>query len=647
MDTEHKAQECRIEFQPDGVVVSVPFGTIILNAARKTGVFIDSLCGGEGVCGKCRVIVRRGEVEGGTTDFFTRNEIRAGYILACEARAAGDLVVEVPAESRLRGRTIEVDIVEQRLSELPALERQPVPLEPPVRRYCLEVPPPTLEYNKSDLERLEHALRAAMGGGEFQMGLKVIRTLPDVLRQARHKVTATAAYRGSLTEITEVIAGQRCERNLALAVDIGTTTIAAHLIDLASGSTIGRAAKYNSQASFGADVIHRIMWCTQQPGGLQQLHDRIIDDINGLIRELTDKLRISVSDVTFVMAAGNTTMMHLLIGANPEWVRREPYVGVTYQPPPFRAAEVGLNINPRGLLYSLPCVSAFVGADITAGVMATGLNETPEPRMLIDIGTNGEIVVGNRDWMVCASASAGPAFEGAGTLHGMRATRGAIDHISDWDGGGGFSYSIIGGGPPRGLCGTAYVDILAMLLETGAMDKTSRLNTAHASGRVRLGTYGTPEYVVVREGENGAERDIVITQNDLANLVRAKGAIYAAEKVLLRALKLGFHDLQEIMVAGAFGNFLAVENAVFIGLIPDLPPQKMRFVGNTSIVGAKMAALNRGRYLGTRGIADGMTYFELSTDPTFMEQFTSACFFPHTSIEEFPSVVARLASRKS
>lgn len=645
MSAEKGNKTCTLEFQPDELKVEVPLGTTILDAARKAGVFIDSLCGGEGVCGKCRVIVREGEVVGGTTDFFTRHEIREGYILACEARIAGDLVVEVPPESRIRARIIEVDAGEKRLSEIAVLERRPTILDPLVKKYYLEVPAPSLSYNRADLDRLEHALRHAVGGGEFQMGLKVIRTLPDVLRQAGHRVTATTAYRGALTEITEVAPGDTCKRNLAVAVDVGTTTIVTYLVDLQTGKTLGTAAKYNSQAIYGADVIHRILWCSEQPDGLQQLHDRIIEDINLLIRELQNQLRISVSDISVIAAAGNTTMMHLLLGINPTWIRPEPYVGATYQPPPFRAAEVGLTINSRGLLYSLPCVSAFVGADITAGVMAIGMAEAERPRMLIDVGTNGEVAIGNKDWMVCASASAGPAFEGATTRHGMWAMRGAIDHIRGWSGYSRFSYSTIGDEPPAGLCGTAYVDLLAELLLMGVIDKTGRFNPQCGLENLREGTDGQREFVIVGAGERGASRDLVITQADIENLLRAKGAIYAATKVLLKALGLKASDLEEVMIAGAFGHYLDMENAVFIGLLPDVDPHKLRFAGNTSAAGAKMALLNRERFAEAKRLADSMTYFELSTDPTFMEEFTSACFLPHTHIEEFPSLQARISNR--
>jgi uncharacterized 2Fe-2S/4Fe-4S cluster protein (DUF4445 family) len=641
-----KVELCRVRFGKQGPYVDVPRGTTILAAAREAGVYVDSLCGGDGVCGRCRVIVREGQVRGGTTEFLTREQIHEGYILACEARIDSDLLVEVPPESRLDVEVPELGRPRQRLGEAALRLRQPAALDPLVKKIHLKVAPATLENNSADLERLEYALRRALeSDGEHQMGLKVTRALPDTLRQFGGEVTATVGYRGCLTEITEVEPGDTSARNLAVVVDIGTTTIMVHLVDLAAGQTLETAAKYNSQATYGADVIRRIIWCDSEGGGLTQLQELAVADINSLIREVEEKFRLGTKDITLVVAAGNTSMMHFLLGLNPGWIRREPYSGVTYRPPPFRAAEVGLTINPRGLLYCLPSVAAFVGADITAGVMATGLDETEDLRMLIDIGTNGEIVIGNRDWLVCASASAGPAFEAAGNRDGMRATRGAVDHVRGWSKYRTLSYSTVGDQAPAGLCGTAYVDLLAELLRMGVMDKTGKFDMSNGSDRLRNGAEGTPEFVVVRKGEKSAERDLVITQDDVANLLRSKGAIYAAAKVLLASLGLKFSDLTEILVAGAFGSYLDLENAVFIGLLPDLPADKLRFAGNASIIGAKMAAMSADRYVHAFRIADKMTYFELSTDPTFMQEFTAACFFPHTNIEEFPSVVARLEGK--
>jgi len=630
----------------DGPRVQVPRGATILDAARAAGVFVDSLCGGDGVCGKCRVIVRGGRIKGGTPHFLlTPEEIREGYVLACETRVISDVVVEVPPKAQLHEEVPEVGQPRRHLRQVATRARQPATLDPLVKRIHLQVPMPTLDNNSADLERLEFALRNALGGDhEYQMGLKIMRTLPEAMRRSNGSVTATIGNRGRLTEIADVAAGDTSGTNLGVVVDLGTTTIMVHLVDLSIGQTLETAVKYNSQTAYGADVIRRIIWCDNHRDGLERLQETTAADINALIDEVEKKLRISKNDIDVVVAAGNTTMMHLLLGATPRWIRREPYSGVAYQPPPFRAAEVGLKISPRGLLYCLPCVSGFVGADITAGVMATGLDESDRLRMLIDIGTNGEIVIGNRDWLVCASASAGPSFEGAGNCDGMRATRGAVDHVRSWN--QKLSYSTIGDKAPVGICGTAYVDLLAEMLRMGAIDKTGKFDMSNGSDRLRLGSDGTPEFVVVRAGENGAERDLVVTEEDVSNLVRTKGAIYAASKMLLRGLGLRFSDIDEIMVAGAFGNYLDLENAVFIGLLPDLPAEKLRFAGNTSIAGAKMAALSCERYYHAREIAGKMTYFELSTDPKFMEEFTSACFFPHTHIEEFPSVMARFAGKK-
>lgn len=638
------ARTCTVSFRPGGSSVAVPAGTSIMEAARRAGAFIDSLCGGDGVCGKCRVVVREGSVLSGNTEFLTRQEIRSGHVLACEARVASDLTVEIPSEVRLAEHAKDTAAADRLLGLEASREPRPLRLDPLVRQLHLRVPAPSLEYNLSDLDRLESELRSVTGGGEYQLGLKIIRQLPEVLRRQGGAVTVTLADRGALTEITNVVPGDASGRNLAVVVDVGTTTVVVHLVDLCTGQTMGAAARYNSQASFGADVLRRIIWSTEQPGGLKDLHAAIAGDINALIRELEERFRIGASDINLVVVAGNTTMMHLLLSVSPEWIRREPYVGAAYRPPPFRAAEVGVNINPRGLLYCLPSVSAFVGADTVAGVMATGLSESEGLKMLIDIGTNGEIVIGNRDWMVSASASAGPAFEGAGNRDGMRAVRGAIDHARGCEASSGLSYSTVGDAPPKGLCGTAYVDLLAEMLRSGAMDKTGRLNLDHRSKRLRVGPEGTPEFVVVPAGERGAERDLVITQDDIANLVRSKAAIYAAGKVMLNSLKLKLSDLAEIMVAGAFGNYLDLENAVTIGLLPDVPPENLRFVGNSSVAGARLAALDRGRCQQARRIADGMTYFELSTDPGFMHEFTSACFFPHTNVEEFPTVMKRMTA---
>lgn len=634
-------------FTPDQVSVEAPAGTTILSAAVKAGIYLNSLCGGDGVCGRCRVIVRLGEIRGGSTDRLTHDEIRRGYVLACEARVHSDLVVEVPPETRVQGEPTYVESDIPQLTDAQGLGRRRLKISPLVQKHFLHLPEPSLEDNVSDLQRLEHALGKATGLKDFQMGLKVTRRLPGLLRQNNWKVTAVAGRRGRLTEIIDVEGGDTTPLNMCVAADIGTTTLVCHLVDLRRGrQTLGVAAKYNSQASFGGDVIRRIIYASSETDGAERLQETVVGDLNELIHELVTTHRLGHQDISMVSLAGNTTMVHLLLGLPSQWIRRQPYVGAGYGLPPFRAAEVGLNINPRGLLYCLPCVAGFVGADIVAGVLATGMGNDEGIRMLIDIGTNGEIVVGNSDFLVCASASAGTAFEGADCRDGMRATRGAIDHIRLLNARRVMSYSTIGSAAPKGICGTGYVDLLAEMLRAEVMDKTGRLNADAAPERIREGEDGQMEYVVIFANEAGDGKEIVITQGDINNLLRAKGAIYAASAVLLNALSLGFDQIEEFLVAGAFGNFLNIKEAVTIGLLPDVPHERVRFIGNSSVAGAKLAAVCHECYEEAHALAKRMTYFELSTDPTFMDQFVSACFFPHTDIERFPSVLAELSAGK-
>ena len=604
---------------------------------------INCLCGGDGVCGRCLVLLREGEVVGGMpTERLTPEEIRAGYILACEARIQSNVVVEIPARTSLAETPGPAASTVFELSEVRGAARRPVALAPLVRKTHLRLPPPDLDNNVSDLQRLEQGLAKELPSQGLQMELEVTRRLPRVLRTFDWEVTAVTAVHGPLSEIIDVEGGDTSQRNLCIAADIGTTTVVCHLVDCRDGQTLGQASKYNSQAAYGADVIRRIIHASENPDKEATLQQVIVNDLNDLIQELLRRYHLSAQDITFLTAAGNTAMLHLLLALPAENIRRHPYVGTAYRLPPLRAAEMGLQINPRGRLYCLPSVASFVGADIVAGIYACGLAERDELRMLIDIGTNGEVVIGNREFLVCASASAGPAFEGAECRCGMRATRGAIDHIRLADATHVLGYSTVGSVPPVGLAGTAYVDLIAEMLRVGVIDKTGRIDPGTARQCVREGEHGELEYEVIPADQAGYGNSVLITQGDINNILRAKGAIYAATEVLLRALSLTVDDLAEIMVAGAFGNSLNLHNAVAIGLLPDLPSPRLRFVGNSSLAGAKSAALSQHAYEEIVRIADRTTYFELSTDPNFMDRFVAACFFPHTNIELFPSVVLRV-----
>ncbi len=630
---------CRVRFLPDDVEVQVERGETILRAAELAGVYVNSICGGEGLCGKCRVIVREGEVRSRPTALLSREEIRRGYCLACLTEVLSDLVVEVPVESRLEGRPVLVGEEAIRFGRI-SPKLVPYRHDPLSKKVFLELPPPSLEDNLSDLDRIYRELvKKGYSYPVMQTGLFNLKRLAGLLREGDWKVTVTLGRRGGTVELVQFEPGDTSKDNYGVAVDIGTTTIAAHLVDLNTGETLGTQARYNSQIRYGEDVISRIIYADNEEGGLMRLHQSVAKDINDLIGALVEEVGVHLHDVTYVMCAGNTTMIHFLLEMDPSNIRREPYIPTATSVPVIRAAEVGVAINGRGLLGCVPGVGSYVGGDITAGILASGMHKREELSLYIDMGTNGEVVLGNRDWLICCSASAGPAFEGGGIKCGMRATEGAIEKIVITEDGRAI-WKVIGRGRPRGICGSGLIDAVAEMLKAGVIN---RLGKFAKDGRwdIREGEDGL-EVVLVPARETATGKDIVITEADLATFIRSKGAIYAAANTLMSHLGFSFEDLDTVYISGGFGNYLDVQNAVLIGLLPDLPPAKFRFIGNGSITGAEMCLLSEDALKEAQDIARKMTYFELSTDPRFMDEFSSALFLPHTNLERFPSAVALL-----
>jgi uncharacterized 2Fe-2S/4Fe-4S cluster protein (DUF4445 family) len=486
------------------------------------------------------------------------------------------------------------------------------------------------------------------------MGLKIAQELPRVLRRRTvsrsslswrwdGRVTATVGVRGNLSEVICVEHGDTAGHNFGLAVDVGTTTVVAHLVDLTSGTIRTAAAKYNSQIKFGADVVTRINH-TRQPGGAESLHRALVQDIESLIEDLVDRAQVGRGDISCVVAAGNTAMLHFLLALEADLIRISPFVPAATSPPAFRAAEVGLRINPRGILYTLPMAGSYVGGDITAGILASGMHQSDQVALLLDIGTNGEVVLGNRDFLVACSASAGPAFEGGSISCGMRATSGAIDTVRIHPQNIAISATTIDACPPVGLCGTGLIDAIAEMFLAGIVDRSGHFQVDRAPGRFRLaGEDDRPQFILVEAKESGSGRDVVLTQADVENLIRTKGAIYAAADSLVQSVGLRFADIQKVYIAGAFGNRLDVAHCITIGLLPDMPVDCFQFIGNGSVQGAMMMLLSRQALAEGEAIAAKMTNIELSTDPKFMNEYTSALFLPHTDIEKFPSVRLELA----
>lgn len=635
-----------VTFFPDNRSVEVEKDRTILAAAISAGVYINSSCGGDGVCGRCKVIVRKGVVFSQPTGRVTLEERRRGVHLACLSTVQSDLEVEIPAESRLEVDRLGVQEVEMRLkglysdaeeieSFIPSWKEEFFRHSPLATKCYLELPAPDLEDKISDLERLYRGIREMQDIPIMQTGLSNIRQLGELLRSSDWKVTVTLGKRNGTTEIVLIEPGDTSGRNFGLCVDIGTTTISVQLVDLNNKQILGTKAAYNKQATFGSDVITRIIFA-QKEEGLEKLHHAVIDSVNQMIQELVHEHAVDLNDVNCVVCAGNTTMMHLLLRVDPTYIRREPYVPTANFIPVIRAAEAGLKINPRGLLSCIPGVSSYVGGDTTAGVLSSGLFQEKEPCMLIDIGTNGEIALGNNDFLVASAASAGPAFEGSGVACGMRSANGAIQKVRLSSRGAVVEYDTIGGMKPRGICGSGYIDALAQMLRAGIIDRSGKLDTAD-SGRIREGEAGR-EFVLAFGKETESGRDIVITEADIENLKRAKAAIYAAAATLVKQVELDFDRLRKIFIAGGFGTCIDTENAVTIGLLPDIERSRFLFIGNSSLAGSRAALLSYEAMQKADEIARKVTYTELSVEPGYMDAYMAALFFPHTDLNLFPGV---------
>lgn len=630
-----KERRAQVTFWPEGDRVHVPLETTLLDAARAAGVDLTSACGGDGLCGKCRLIVRQGNVAAQPTSLLSREEIRCGYVLACQTKIVGDVEVEVPPESRAEAAQILIDLDAQRFRALHpvagAIDVRPGPL---TRKLYLELPRPSLDDSLSDQSRLFREIRRRHPAPIMQLGLKVLRGLPKLLREANWKVTVTVGWRGGTLEVLQVEPGDVSGRNLGIAVDVGTSTVVTHLLDVDTTERLDAEAVYNSQRAWGDEVTRRIVHA-RTPGGLDEQQKAVVSDINGMISALVERNNVALSDITAIICAGNTTMTHLLLGLDPTSIRKAPYVPASADTPPIRAIEIGIQINPRGLLYTVPSIGGWVGGDVTAGLLAVGLRRSEKVQMLIDIGTNGEIAVGNREWTMACSASAGPAFEGSGAKHGMKAIHGAIERVAISPEGA-VHYRTVGSGRPRGICGSGLIDLVAEMYKAGFIDRSGHLVFGRTS-RMRERD-GILEYVLVPASRSDTGKDIVITQSDLSNLLSAKAAIYAGTQVLARAIGLDFREVERVYIAGGFGNYLDREKAIAIGLIPDLPLEKIRFVGNTSILGADLGLLSEDAWQELHDIAKSVTYYDLINYPNYYDEFLAARFIPHTDLGRFTSV---------
>lgn len=649
-----------VTFLPAGVKVEVESGTDLLTAASKANIEIKAPCGGDGTCGKCAVKLTSGIAKARRESHLATRLAEKGYNLACQTIVQDeDLVVEIPKTSAMSKHQVLVDSssagqgMSEALSDyllhvwqLKELFQQKqecplngYPLNPLCRRIKLTLPPANLQDNRDDLNRLTMALKKETKCTDINVPLSIIRNLGEILRADNFRVRVLLSEVNDKAEVLAIVPGHESKPLYGLAVDIGTTTVVAYLLDLDKGRILETAGTHNRQARFGDDVISRIVYAVDEDDGMKHIHQAIVDTINTLIMDLLVKQRhIKENDIRVMMTAGNTTMAHLFLGINPKFIRLEPYIPTANFYPVVKAQELGIRINADALVFSYPSVASYVGGDIVSGTLFTGMgNEDAPISLLIDIGTNGEMVLGAGDWLVTCSCSAGPAFEGSGITFGMRAMHGAIERMEIDPQTYEVSYTTVNNGKPVGICGSGLIDCLAKLRRTGIIDRAGRFQTSLPTERMRIGEAG-PEFVLVWKEETDLDRDIILSEADVKNLLRAKGAVFAGIRTLLNVVGFELESIENIYVAGGFGNYLNIPDAIAIGLLPDIPIEKYKYVGNTSAKGACMALLSQEAWAEANNLASKLTYIELSVGNLFMDEFVSSLFIPHTDLTLFPNV---------
>jgi len=619
----------KITFLPDKKNIEVNKGTTILEALEKVGININTPCGGKGVCGKCKVLV----VEGITTasiekELLSEGEIEKGFRFACQTKVFKDSIIGIPLEIRLDFN----NVFSSKLKGDTHHIKKSFSIDSDLRKVFLDLEKPSLDDQRSDWERIKDglSLKKIENILNLKVPIDILKKIPDLLRKSDFKITITLQN----NEIIDIESGDTAKNSYGIAFDIGTTTVAGYLVDLESGIELSAAAKTNPQVVYGDDVISRVGFAQQNKDGLLKLQKEIVNTLNGIIKETAQRAKISSDNIYKMSIAGNTCMQHLLLGLNPSYIASSPYIPVIKEDLSIKTKDIPkLILKPNTNIYMLPNISAYVGADIAAGILATCMWKKEKNILFLDLGTNGEIVLSARGKLWACSTAAGPAFEGARISSGMRAAEGAIDKVKmDHKS---FAYSVIKDDKVRGICGSGLIDLIAEMLRLGLINKSGRLTDREGCNaelgeeirkRIIKGQKGNKFLLVEgKETENGDP--VFLTQKDIREVQLAKAAIFAGIKILLKEVNILPEDIQEILLAGAFGNFIDKESARRIGLIPYLSLKKIKSVGNTAGRGAEIALLSEKMKKVCRDTAREVQYVELSSRSDFQDEFMDAMFF--------------------
>lgn len=625
------AKRFLVIFHPEGKRAVLEEGKTVLDAALKAGVDLASLCGGKGFCGKCQVIVVEGagnlspltEVE---SRHLPPEKLELGFRLACQARVYGDVTIKVPEHSRTGKQKLVIMGVEP-----------PYPLKPAVRKIYVELSPPTLEDPLADDLRLINALKVR-GLNIEEIDHEVLTKLPDVLRYAEWKVTVTII---DDRRIIDVEPGDTSKQCYGIAVDIGTTKVACFLVDLNTGELLYACGAMNPQIPYGEDVMSRISYAMEGEKNLQRLKEAVVDGINRLIDECLSITKIKREHIYELVAVGNTAMHHLFIGIQPLHLGRSPYPPAAAKGYSFPPSAIGTSINRRGRVYILPNIAGFVGADAVACILATGIHKSNDLKLLMDVGTNTEVSLGNAKEIMSCSTASGPAFEGAHIKFGMRASTGAIERVKIDDETYEPEISTIDDAKPRGICGSGIIDAIAEMLRVGLLDTGGRIQRKNTP-RIREGPQGL-EYVLAWKEETPTKaEDIVITQKDVREIQLAKAAMRAGCEILMKRMGVTKDHISELIIAGAFGSYINPESARIIGMIPEVPVEKIKFVGNAAGSGARMCLKSVEARREAEEIARRVKYIELAALPEFQVEYMNAMALPHADVSKHPEVMSKI-----
>ncbi len=628
----------------DPVVTYATEGERLLEVAQKSNVAIDAPCSGNASCGKCRVKLIGGELESKKTRHIIDEEYAEGWRLACVSTVCGDVTVEVPDiasayQSRMKvadlSSSAEVELFERIKKQV---EDAGLELKNSMRIVSVTMNAPTLDDTMPDNERLSWALEDVTGLSLIRIPYSVLKKLPDVLRASNFSVQCVIRVTKKDVFVYDILPADKEAIAGGLIVDIGTTTVSALLVNMLTGEILAKASAGNGQIRYGADVINRIIE-SAKPGGQKRLQDAIVKEtLNPMIAQMCASAGFSCQHIYRMAVAGNTTMEHLLMGINADPLRMEPYIPTFFKTNSLYASDINIAIHPDAHIIVAPNIGSYVGGDITAGTLVSMIWNRPEMSLLIDLGTNGELVFGNSDFLMSCACSAGPAFEGGDISCGMRATDGAIEACTIDKETMEPSYHVIGeeGQKPIGICGSGIIDVIAELFRCGIINPKGKF--IREGRRIRHDKYGMGSYVLAFEEEADSVRDVEITEVDIDNFIRAKGAIFSAIRTMLASLDMDVSMIEDVYVAGGIGSGINMKHAVTIGMFPDIPLERFHYIGNSSLAGAYAMLISTQAEKKTYEVARNMTYLELSTVPSYMDEFVAACFLPHTDTAMFPSL---------